>query len=140
LRLTASRPSGGRGAMTAVNCLRLLPWSDPNGKPCYLATDCGNSPLSRRADEIEALQVSMGKGLLDHAGALLRDPKADARELRFLADRLCEALRDVLRVAESRGGRLPTHAEGCAADRDHPNERSDIQGMGPAPMSAEGSS
>jgi hypothetical protein len=121
--------------MTTMNGLRLLPWSDPDGKPCYLAADGGNSPLSRRADEIEALQVSMGNELLDHARALLGDRKAGAGELRFLAERLCEALCDVLRVAESRGRRLPAPDDGCAADPDDPS-----QGKGPAPMNAEGSS
>ncbi|MGY0060944.1 hypothetical protein ACWY4P_31115 [Streptomyces sp. LZ34] len=87
--------------------LRLLPWSDPDGKPCYLAADGDNSPLSRRADEIEALQVSMGRELLSHARALLGDHKADAGELRFLADRLCEALRDVLRGTTARAGVPP---------------------------------
>ncbi len=106
--------------------LRLLPWSDPDGKPCYLASDDGDSPLSRRADAIEAVQVSMGAKLLHHARALLDAPKADARELRFLAERLCEALRDVLRIAESRGARLPSYDEA-----DGPDE-------GPAPRSAEG--
>lgn len=113
------------GAMTG---LRLLPWSAPDGKPCYLASDDGNSPLSRRADAIEAVQVSMGADLLHHAGALLAEPKADAGELRYLTERLCEALRDVLRVAESRGARLPSYGEG-----DGPYE-------GPAPASAAGSS
>ncbi|WNE97107.1 hypothetical protein PS467_18110 [Streptomyces luomodiensis] len=92
--------------MTQSNGLRLLPWSSPEGKPCFLVSDGDHSALSRRADEIEALQLAMGAGLLYHARALLGDRKADARELRFLAERLCEALRDVLRVAESRGGRL----------------------------------
>ncbi|MES4901155.1 MULTISPECIES: hypothetical protein [unclassified Streptomyces] len=126
--------------MTAVNGLRLLPWSGTDGKPCYLATDGGNSPLSHRADEIEALQMSMGRELLDHARALLGDRKASAGELRFLADRLCEALREVLRVAESRGGRLPEHGEECAAGPDDPNEPGDSQGKSPAPMNAEGAS
>ncbi|MGW3426476.1 hypothetical protein ACWDHW_00765 [Streptomyces melanosporofaciens] len=98
--------------MSAMTGLRLLPWSDPDGKPCYLSSDDGNSPLSRRADTIEAVQMSMGVELLRHARALLAAPKADARELRYLADRLCEALRDVLRVAESRGARLPPCDEG----------------------------
>ncbi|MGO4421374.1 hypothetical protein AB4Z54_22380 [Streptomyces sp. MCAF7] len=40
------------------------------------------------------------------AAALLADNKASSRELRFLADRLTDALTDALRVAESRGGRL----------------------------------
>ncbi|MEU5022997.1 hypothetical protein [Streptomyces milbemycinicus] len=113
--------------MNVSTGLRLLPWSDPDGKPCYLASDDGDSPLSRRADAIEAVQVSMGAKLLHHARALLDAPKADARELRFLAERLCEALRDVLRVAESRGARLPSYDEG-----DGPDE-------GRAPGSAAGS-
>ncbi|GAA1224272.1 hypothetical protein [Streptomyces rhizosphaericus] len=92
--------------MNTMTGLRLLPWSDPEGRPCYLASDSDDSPLNRRADQIEALQLSMGTELLGHARALLGDRKADARELRFLANRLCEALRDVLRVAESRGRRL----------------------------------
>lgn len=96
--------------------LRLLPWSDPDGKPCYLASDGGDSPLSRRADAIEAVQLSMGAELLRHARALLDAPKADARELRYLADRLCEALRDVLRIAESRGARLPSYDGGDGPD------------------------
>ncbi|MGY0058272.1 hypothetical protein ACWY4P_17250 [Streptomyces sp. LZ34] len=120
------------GAMTG---LRLLPWSDPDGKPCYLASDDGNSRLSRRADEIEALQVAMGRELLRHARVLLEDRKADVRELRFLADRLCESLGDVLRVAESRGGRLPAHGEG-----DGPEEPEDIAVEGPASGSAGGPS
>ncbi|MEU1785954.1 hypothetical protein ABZ553_08780 [Streptomyces sparsogenes] len=91
--------------------LRLLPWSDPEGRPCYLSSDHGNSLLNRRADQIEALQLSMGTELLGHAHALLNDRKATAGELRFLAQRLCEALRDALRVAESRGRRLPGRDE-----------------------------
>ncbi|MFI0821863.1 hypothetical protein ACH4TX_42495 [Streptomyces sp. NPDC021098] len=91
--------------------LRLLPWSDLEGRPCYLSSDNGNSPLNRRADQIEELQLSMGTQLLGHARALLDAPAADARELRFLAERLGEALRDVLRVAESRGGRLAASSE-----------------------------
>ncbi len=110
-RLTAVR-------MSAMTGLRLLPWTDPEGKPCYLSSDDGNSPLNRRADAVEAVQVSMGARLLQHARPLLDDPKADARELRFLGDRLCEALRDVLRVAESRGARLPSYEadEGAAPE------------------------
>ncbi|MGO4747909.1 hypothetical protein AB4212_04600 [Streptomyces sp. 2MCAF27] len=119
--------------MSAMTGLRLLPWSDPDGKPCYLASDDGNSRLSRRADEIEALQVAMGRELLRHARVLLEDGKADVREVRFLADRLCESLGDVLRVAESRGGRLPSNGEGDGED-----EPEDFPDEGPAPGSAGG--
>lgn len=55
------------------------------------------------------------------------------RELRFLADRLCESSRDVPRVAESRGGRLPAHGEG-----DGPDEPEDIPDEGPSPGSSGG--
>ncbi|MEU0845800.1 hypothetical protein ABZ370_41005 [Streptomyces sp. NPDC005962] len=103
--------------MTATNGLRLLPWSSPEGKPCFLSTDGSSSRLSRRADEVEDLQLSMGAELLGHARALLNDRKADVREVRFLAERLCEALRDALRVAESRGERLPTHDDDSDADQ-----------------------
>lgn len=97
--------------MTATSRLRLLPWSSPDGRPCYLVAAGANSRLSRRADEIEALQLFMGSELLGHASALLEDHRADVREVRFLAERLCESLRDVLRVAESRGARLPVDEE-----------------------------
>lgn len=86
--------------------LRLLPWTGPEGKPCYLAGDgCGY--LSRVADGIESVQLGMAGDLLGHAADLLADREADAGELRFLARRLVEALEDVKRVAESRGARLP---------------------------------
>ncbi|MBL1096290.1 hypothetical protein [Streptomyces coffeae] len=87
---------------------RLLPWSGPAGKPCYLVSDAdGEGFLSQLADDMEAVQLRMGSELLDHAGALLGNPKAEPGELRFLSSRLVEALRDALRVAESRGRRLP---------------------------------
>ncbi|QLH23814.1 hypothetical protein HYQ63_26960 [Streptomyces sp. Rer75] len=87
---------------------RLLPWNGPAGKPCYLVpSEDGKGYLSRLADEMEAVQLRMGTGLLGHADALLGNPKAEAGELRFLANRLVEALRDALRVADSRGRRIP---------------------------------
>ncbi|GAA2389010.1 hypothetical protein [Streptomyces coeruleofuscus] len=83
--------------------LRLLPWSSPEAKPCFLITDDGGGRVSRLADIIEATQLDMGAQLLAHADDLLRD--ATEAQLRFLAERLAEALRDILRVAESRGQR-----------------------------------
>lgn len=86
--------------------VRLLPWSRDDGKPCYLLGG-GSGHLSRIADNIESVQLGMANDLLDHAADLLGDHQATAPQLRFLADRLVESLRDVHRIAESRGARLP---------------------------------
>jgi hypothetical protein len=92
---------------------RLLPWPNSAGKRCYLVTDDdGNSRLSRLADEMEAMQLKAGAELLGHAGEMLGDHRVGEGELRFLVKSLCEALSDALRVAESRGGRLPSCADG----------------------------
>ncbi|MBD0840261.1 MULTISPECIES: hypothetical protein [unclassified Streptomyces] len=89
--------------MNAPREPRLLPWSSPEGKPCYLITDNAAGPVSRLADTTEATQLAMGTELLAHARGLL--PDAPHGELRYLAERLTEALADALRVAESRGRR-----------------------------------
>ncbi|MFE0377388.1 hypothetical protein ACFW1M_17775 [Streptomyces inhibens] len=98
--------------------VRLLPWTGPDDQPCYLLTDRDGGYVSRYADEVEALQLGMAVGLLEHAQALIDDPKADARQLRFLSAQLSAALRDAVRVAESRGGRLGDDAprEGKGAE------------------------
>ncbi|WKX70698.1 hypothetical protein ACQUSR_20695 [Streptomyces sp. P1-3] len=86
---------------------RLLPWAGPAGQPAYLVTDGGrDSHLWRLADEMEAVQLRMGTEMVRHARAMVEDRKAGPGELRFLANRLTEALTDALRVAESRGMRL----------------------------------
>ncbi|MCX4674729.1 hypothetical protein OG413_05225 [Streptomyces sp. NBC_01433] len=48
----------------------------------------------------------MGRELIGHAEALLADPHADSGQVRYLAARLTEALRDAVRVAVSRGVRV----------------------------------
>jgi hypothetical protein len=98
---------------------RLLPWSGPEGKPCYLVGD-GTGYLSRVADNIESVQLGMSAELLDHAADMLADHKATSAQLRFLAARMAEALRDVHRIAESRGARLPSPAYGNPDDIDDP--------------------
>ncbi|HET6358534.1 hypothetical protein [Streptomyces sp.] len=86
---------------------RLLPWTGPEGKPCYLLTDKGGGYVSRVADQIESVQLGMGAELLGHAEVILDDPRVDAFQLRFLSARLTEALRDAMRIADSRGARPP---------------------------------
>nr|WP_086882373.1 hypothetical protein [Streptomyces rhizosphaericus] len=91
---------------------RLLPWPGPAGQRCYLVSDADSTGyLTRLADEMEAVQLQMGTELIGHARLMLSDRKADARELRYLSNRLIEALQDALRIAESRGGRIPAPDE-----------------------------
>nr|WP_079106490.1 hypothetical protein [Streptomyces hygroscopicus] len=109
---------------------RLLPWPNAAGRPCYLVADeNSDSPLSQLADEMEAVQLHTASELLGRAGMLLADSKAGEVEMRFLVKRLCEALRDTLRVAESRGGRLPASSDGESHDR--PYGRPAHEGAGP---------
>ncbi|MBT2488196.1 hypothetical protein J7E96_06595 [Streptomyces sp. ISL-96] len=85
--------------------VRLLPWAGPEGKPCYVLGD-GAGYVSRVADNTESVQLGMAGDLLSHAADLLADRRATSRQLHYLASRLTESLRDVKRVAESRGGLL----------------------------------
>lgn len=80
--------SGGGGP-------RLLPWTSPEGKPCYLSTD-GRGYLSTLADSIETVQLSMGQELLEYAReATAPGAKTlSATEYRWLAHGLTEALAD----------------------------------------------
>ncbi|MFF7384337.1 hypothetical protein [Streptomyces griseoluteus] len=88
--------------MTAPDELRLLPWSGPDGKPCYLNTDDKGGYMSRLADNMEAVQLGMAAELLEQVSETLSEDSAP-EEVRLLADKLTGSLRDVLRVAISRG-------------------------------------
>jgi hypothetical protein len=86
---------------------RLLPWNSADGKPAYLVTDpSGASPLARLADSAEAQQLDTAHEVLRLSGMPEMD-SAGAGELRWVCERLREALTDTLRVCESRGMRLP---------------------------------
>ncbi|MFE9310333.1 hypothetical protein ACIQCF_03780 [Streptomyces sp. NPDC088353] len=89
--------------MTTPNKLRLLPWTGPEGKPCYLSTDDRGGYISRLADNIEAVQLGTATDLLEQALEVLGDQDANPAEVQRLARELTRALRDVLRVAASRG-------------------------------------
>ncbi|MFD7437205.1 hypothetical protein [Streptomyces sp. NPDC059861] len=91
--------------MTTRDELRLLPWSGPDGKPCYLSTDDHGGYVSRLADHIEAFQLGMAAQLVEHARQVLDDETDGLEELHLLATKLTSTLRDVLRVAASRGRR-----------------------------------
>ncbi|MEU6079190.1 hypothetical protein [Streptomyces sp. NPDC047108] len=87
---------------------RLLPWPSPEGKPCYLISDGDGGRISDLADDIEELQLDLASEVLTHSRTMLSaaEPPRPV-ELRFVAYRLAESLHDALRVAESRGRRLP---------------------------------
>ncbi|MFE5258115.1 hypothetical protein [Streptomyces coelicoflavus] len=89
--------------MTPQNELRLLPWSGPDGKPCYLSTDDSGSYMSRLADNIEAVQLGVAAELVEEVSPVLGDRDAGSEHLRLMLTELTRALRDVLRVATSRG-------------------------------------
>ncbi|MEU0664370.1 hypothetical protein ABZ508_06585 [Streptomyces lavendulocolor] len=92
--------------MMPHNELRLLPWSGPDGKPCYLSTDDSSGYMSRLADNIEAVQLGMATDLLERAAGVLADQDAGRDDLRLMLTEVTRALRDVIRMATSRGHRL----------------------------------
>ncbi|MFD8610901.1 hypothetical protein [Streptomyces sp. NPDC059631] len=87
--------------------LRLLAWTRPDGAPCYLSTDKPDSRLSRLADRLEADLLDSAEFVLTEGRALLADAATEAGELRFAGAQLAAALADTLRIAASRGARLP---------------------------------
>ncbi|SHI26400.1 hypothetical protein [Streptomyces sp. 3214.6] len=91
--------------------LRLLPWETDTGKPCFLSADSTGGPLSRLADEIEADQLRDGANVLAGARAVLDDRKAGEFALRRALSATTQVLGDVLRIADSRGARLPQPSE-----------------------------
>ncbi|WP_329559677.1 hypothetical protein [Streptomyces uncialis] len=104
-------PMGPDGGVRAV---RLLPWITDAGKPCYLVSDASgpgggrHSVMAKVADNLERMQLGHAAALVERADDMIADHKADKRELRFLANQLRTSLREVTRIADSRGARLAT--------------------------------
>ncbi|WP_340379037.1 hypothetical protein U5640_29290 [Streptomyces sp. SS7] len=93
-----------------VRAERLLPWSGPEGKPCYLSTDDRDGFMSRLADNIESEQLATAAELLKRAAETLGDEHTGPEDVQLLAKELTGALRDILRVATSRGHLLEASA------------------------------
>ncbi|WSA47573.1 hypothetical protein OIE51_15310 [Streptomyces sp. NBC_01803] len=89
-----------------TNRARLLPWPGEDGGPCYLSPEGEGGELASLADQTEAVQLAAGAEVLGYFRPKLDDPAASAEDLRFAAKQLARCLCTVLRVAESRGGRL----------------------------------
>jgi hypothetical protein len=88
--------------------LRLLPWTNADGNPCFLYGDAGDPGgyVADVADELEDAQIEAAGALLAEAARVLAGRIWTQGELHLLAVRLTEALGDVQRVALSRGARL----------------------------------
>ncbi|MGN5635644.1 hypothetical protein [Streptomyces sp. AC154] len=86
--------------------MRLLPWTNENGGPCWLSPASPGGPVSRMADELEADLIASAEYVLDEAREVLAETVVGEQELRFAGVRLAESLGDTLRIAASRGGRL----------------------------------
>ncbi|MFE0374263.1 hypothetical protein ACFW1M_01515 [Streptomyces inhibens] len=100
--------------------LRLLPWETPSGHPCFLSTDHSGGYLPRKADAMEAEQMRDAAALLADAEDVLDEPTAGPLTLRVTLKQTTRALGDVLRIADSRRGRLP-----AATDPDDPDDSDD---------------
>lgn len=88
--------------------VRQLPWDGPEGTPAMVPDGNPDGPISRLADYVEQQQLAAAGTVLELARDILDDLEVlTVDELTYVARRLAECLRDVLRVAESRGGRLP---------------------------------
>jgi len=91
----------------------LLPWTREDGGPCYVIPgEGGSSFMSHLADAMEDTQVELAEQLLGHVDMLVSAGVSPESELRHLVGYLCVSLRDVVRVAESRGHRLPRRDHG----------------------------
>jgi hypothetical protein len=94
-------------ATAPLTVKRLLPWLSEEGNPCWLVSDGTPDRLWRLADDLEAEQLSTAADVLDDARRVLGDLMSPYAEVRYAGVRLAKCLTDALRVAESRGMRLP---------------------------------
>ncbi|AJC56394.1 hypothetical protein GZL_03808 [Streptomyces sp. 769] len=110
--------------LNPMDTARLLPWTSPEGKPCFLLGGEGTGYVSRLADRVEAAQMSSAAGLIEEAGRILDGRSWTPGEIHLLAVELNDSLMKVRRVAESRGARLllladnPTEDDGTDTDTD----------------------
>ncbi|MGV4929458.1 hypothetical protein K2224_10700 [Streptomyces sp. BHT-5-2] len=86
-----------------MDTARLLPWTSPDGKPCYLLGGNGTGYVSRLADKVEAEQMNSAAKLIEEACGILTDCTWSPGEIQLLAVELNHHLAKVHRVSESRG-------------------------------------
>ncbi len=90
--------------------MRLLPWTGEGGQPAYLTPKDEDSFVSRFADGLESVQLGMAERLLHSTESAWAD-RAPGADMTSVIPHLCHALRDAVRVAKSRGYRLPDPEE-----------------------------
>ncbi|MFE7289198.1 hypothetical protein ACFU90_32930 [Streptomyces noursei] len=89
---------------------RLLPWTTPEGNPCFLLPSDGTGYVSRLADRWEDEQLGSAAVLIEDAEQILAARSWTPGELHLLTVELKNSLATTHRVAESRGARLPAPA------------------------------
>ncbi|WP_405804809.1 hypothetical protein [Streptomyces sp. NBC_01187] len=99
-----------RTPASAAPELRLLPWVTDAGNPCYLSGEA-DSVLAVYADELEDAQLADGARALRRIVELLDNVAAADDETAQTVKEAAAALSNVLRVADSRGARLPDAEE-----------------------------
>ncbi|WP_148590174.1 hypothetical protein [Streptomyces sp. WAC01526] len=107
--------------MSPTDAARLLLWSSPDGKPCFLVGD-GTGYVSRLADEMEEAQLDSAAELGEEAHRILAARAWTPGEIHLLALELAASLANVRRVAESRGARLPVPDDDGSDGDDAPDD------------------
>lgn len=125
--------------------VRHLPPSGPHRHPALLVSDGPDGPVSRMADQIEAVQLGLAQRLLSRVQGAR---PGECGEVQALVGQLADALADVLVIARRRGDRLtaPGLRAGDAlalpgadlasarAARRHVRDAARARGLGPAPV------
>ncbi|WP_199742361.1 hypothetical protein [Streptomyces triticirhizae] len=99
---------------------RLLPWSDDQGRPCYLAGN-GGGRVTEYANALEREQMLYAEAVLGLSADTIDDTDATREDLLDLSTCLTAALRDVHRIARSRGEQLDYYTE-LAAQAEKPED------------------
>ncbi|MFJ4845134.1 hypothetical protein [Streptomyces sp. NPDC088733] len=91
-----------------IGGLRLLPWTDADGKPAYTPNDNPHGVVAQMADDVERSQLKFASDMHEMARQVLAvEQPLEPTQARYLLAQLSNALVNVVRVAESRGLRLP---------------------------------
>ncbi|MER6052731.1 hypothetical protein ABT168_35735 [Streptomyces sp. NPDC001793] len=99
-----------------MDTARLLPWTNPDGRPCYLLGGNGTGYVSRLADKVEAEQMTSAAELIEEACGVLAARTWTPGEIHLLAIELNDHLTRVHRASESRGARLRLLEDGPDAN------------------------